>query len=924
MTNESAHYLSHQAFFNSVLLETDLGEVVTHHTGSKVLVHITDGKTLHLPLAYLSPAKRHRYSGECWLSDNAVNQGEPKRIDFVTAINLVMQHHFDDIDVAEKDRFLTRVSASNAYIKRAEEFRLNPQGVPARNAFIASEQSLTGGHSMHPAPKSCEPLTEEEQRQYLPEFGQHFAIQWFAVQRSHLTGDAVKGELTSTLTTFFNEQVPAQAQHELTALGDDWLPLPMHPLQARAWLASEDAQTLSDVVKPLNITSEGWTGTSSSRAIYHPSSQWMLKVSFPVKLTNSLRLMSAGEANRGIQFSKLLQTPAGIELQQRFPNTVFVEEPVWAAITNHQGESIALSLVCFRENCFKETADNEQNSSQPTLAQSSYLLASANQVSAENAQTQVGEWVSAFAKESQMPPLAAARSWVAQFMDTVIHPLCVARSDYGIVLLAHQQNVLLHIENNQPVGVIIRDCQGMGLTDTALVRFKEVFDKEQAEYFMTAQALNPYQNYYVVGNTLLNTLAAIAADMQIEEAELWQVCQSKLDKWRLARPQDISFYDYMLNSPQISWKRNFYCFAGNLNENTLPDPAQIYCQIDNPLHLEIETTRVYKTLPDKREIAIKDTLSSEDALSFTFSELGQDIASFHLTRISESNDEVSLTSSALVNDAMLCCAAIEHALYSMKAERISLHALNTNDLQSLEPLFLGVSQHASLSLKQFVESSPTWLRKPVEMQATPEVTASNGITHPVRPIKPSGVIFERYFYHLNRTLTLRVVDIERDLHCFNYWHNVPATAKVWELEGSLQSHREYLQKQAADAHQYCVIGEFDGVPFGYFEVYWTPEDRLGPHYQCENFDRGVHILVGNMAFRGSIYFDTWAKAIIQFCFQDDPRTNNVMGEPNAANHRVVAITERVGMEKQYEFDFPHKRAALLQCKRARFFQHFAI
>ncbi|MCY7295229.1 GNAT family N-acetyltransferase [Alteromonas sp. a30] len=921
MTNESTHYLSHQAFFNSLLLETDLGDVVTQSTGSKVLVQITNGKTLHLPLAYLSPAKRHRYTGECWLSDNAVNQGEPKRIDFVTAINLVMQHHFDDIDMAEKDRFLTRVSASDAYVKRAEAFRLNPKDVPNRNAFIESEQSLTGGHSMHPAPKSCEPLSEDEQRQYLPEFGQHFAIQWFAVQRSHLTGDAVKGDLASTLTHFFNEQVPAQAQQELTALGDDWLPLPMHPLQARAWLASEDAQALTDVVKPLSITSEGWTGTSSSRAIYHPHSEWMLKVSFPVKLTNSLRLMSAGEANRGIQFSKLLQTPAGIELKQRLPDTVFVEEPVWASITNHQGESIDLSLVCFRENCFKEAAESPSESNQKSLAQSSYLLASANQVSAANAQTQVGRWVSAFAKEAKMTPLAAAKSWVAQFMDKVIHPLCIARSDYGIVLLAHQQNVLLNIQKNQPVGVIIRDCQGMGLTDTALIRFKEVFDKEDAEYFMTAQALNPYQNYYVVGNTLLNTLSAIAADLQVEEAELWQLCQSKLDKWRLARPQDISFYDYMLDSPKISWKRNFYCFAGNLNENTLPDPAQIYCQIENPLHLEIETTRVYKTLPDKREIVIKDTFSSNDALSFTFSELGQKPVNFEA---SKTGNQVTLSSAEPINDAMLCCAAMEHALYSTKAEHISLHALSTSDLQSLETFYLGVTQHASLTLAQFVESSPTWLRKPVEMQATEEVTASNGITHPIRPSKPKGVIFERYFYHLNRTLTLRVLDIERDLHCFNYWHNVPETAKVWELEGALQSHREYLQKQADDAHQYCVIGEFDGVPFGYFEVYWAPEDRLGPHYQCENFDRGVHILVGNMAFRGSIYFDTWAKAIIQFCFQDDPRTNNVMGEPNAANHRVVAITERVGMEKQYEFDFPHKRAALLQCKRARFFQQFAI
>ena len=117
----------------------------------------------------------------------------------------------------------------------------------------------------------------------------------------------------------------------------------------------------------------------------------------------------------------------------------------------------------------------------------------------------------------------------------------------------------------------------------------------------------------------------------------------------------------------------------------------------------------------------------------------------------------------------------------------------------------------------------------------------------------------------------------------------------------------------------AVIGYFDGVPFGYFEVYWTPEDRLGPYYDCLPYDRGVHMLVGNQLFLGGKNFINWAAAVEHAVFVAEPRTENIMGEPRADNVHVARITKHIGMTKLKEFDFPHKRAALLCCNRATFF-----
>ena len=922
----NSQFLTHQAFFNSLLVETSiahLDESNASPTGYSVTIPLENGEQLQLPLHYVSPSQRHRYTGQIRLmTSNGISD-----ITLPAAIGKVLAHHFANIDAGRQDKFMQRISESMAYIQRAEDYRQAKQ--TTANAFIQSEQSLTGGHSMHPAPKSCEPLTIAEQQAYLPEFANEFAIAWFAVHKDSLCGDST---LADSLPTFLLDIWQNEFSGDPASLpSSEYLPMPMHPLQAKAWLASEQAAALGNKVQPLAHSSPGWTATSSSRAIYHPHSQWMLKLSLPVKLTNSLRLLTEAEANRGIQFSKLLQTPAGKELVQRLPETCFIEEPVWCGIQDDNGNSIALSVVCFRQNPFQQ---------KEVASEQFQLLASANQVSNPQQDTQTGRWVKTAAEHQNLTTQAAAKQWVAKFMDTVIRPICIARSDYGIVLLAHQQNIMVRTHNGSPTGVALRDCQGMGLTDVALKRFESVFAQEEAGYFMSAQALNPFQAYYVIGNTLLNTLAAIAADCQVSETELWQICRDKFDQYRHSHPQDSSFYDYILQSTTLRWKRNFLCFLADFNEATLADLSQIYCETTNPIHYEstqeTERERIYKQLPDGRELQFTTLEASDYRVSFAVKVIGSESNPIVFNGLLDNNkSNAALTyirSAALPSnlDSLIWFSAIEHVHFSLNATQVIAEQLNQTEVNSItahlpaQITALATPNTVTVARKALLEHAPLWLRKAQQLADMPRITAENGCTHPQRPAKPTGVLYERYFYHLQRTITIRVIDNERDLACFSEWHNVPETHDIWELAGTKSEHQAYLQAMHDANYKFSVIGEYDGVPFGYFELYWAAEDRLGPYYEHQDYDRGVHILVGNLNYRGGRYFEAWAKAVLQFIYQDDPRTNNVMGEPRADNHRVIAVTGKVGMEKQFEFDFPHKRAALLQCKRARYFEQFAI
>lgn len=190
---------------------------------------------------------------------------------------------------------------------------------------------------------------------------------------------------------------------------------------------------------------------------------------------------------------------------------------------------------------------------------------------------------------------------------------------------------------------------------------------------------------------------------------------------------------------------------------------------------------------------------------------------------------------------------------------------------------------------------------------------------PLRPPQPNGTLYRRWLPHLGTTLSFRSIDRRRDLALFHGWMNQPRVAYYWELARGEAELDRYLADQEADPHLFGVIGSFDDVPVGYFEFYWAKEDRLGPYYDAEDFDRGWHGLVGNAAHLGRPKTLAWFKAVTHYLFLDEPRTRRIMGEPRASHRKMLSYCADAAYATLKEFDFPHKRAALVCCERARFF-----
>lgn len=192
--------------------------------------------------------------------------------------------------------------------------------------------------------------------------------------------------------------------------------------------------------------------------------------------------------------------------------------------------------------------------------------------------------------------------------------------------------------------------------------------------------------------------------------------------------------------------------------------------------------------------------------------------------------------------------------------------------------------------------------------------------HPQRPAKPSGVVYARFIPWLAQSIQFRVATLEDHLSLLHRWMNDPRVDAFWNEAGTLEHHRRYLSTLIADPHMLPLIGSFDDVPFGYFELYWAKENRLAPFYDAADYDRGWHVVVGEDAFRGRGYISAWLPSLMHYMFLDDCRTQRIVGEPAAAHHQQLRNLERSGFALIKNFSFPHKRATLVMLLRERFFE----
>ena len=216
--------------------------------------------------------------------------------------------------------------------------------------------------------------------------------------------------------------------------------------------------------------------------------------------------------------------------------------------------------------------------------------------------------------------------------------------------------------------------------------------------------------------------------------------------------------------------------------------------------------------------------------------------------------------------------------------------------------------------------------------APPQYVFTNSIRHPLRPKPPAqGVtLYTRYIPSCGQYLSFRTASLSPkapvyrgptsggsgatpnflpphsgvsqatlpsmtnlnihpcDTDLLHDWMNQPRVASFWGCQGPIEVQEKFLTDALNDKHSFPVIGCWDGKPFGYFEIYWVKEDKLGRYVtgrESSHYDRGFHALVGEQEFRGAHRVKVWMSALVHHCWLADLRTQRVLCEPRVDNKK---------------------------------------
>ncbi|BES86908.1 aerobactin synthase IucA [Pectobacterium araliae] len=564
-----------QCFLNALLRETHDWRLISGRSPTEpACIHlpVSQSQAIRLTLRYFSPTQHHQYIFPAHLIDAYSDQ--ETSIAFSRVVELVLskpivKRNLSDGVVA---RFAERVKESHSHTWQAIGVRHDWADLRRRPLnFADAEQALLVGHAFHPAPKSHEPFNHAEARRYLPDFAPRFPLRWLAVDPAFIAGESLKNSVRERLLHFAAQSAPELLKHFTDTR---WL-VPMHPWQADYLLTQNWYQTLIErgAIDDLGEAGARWLPTSSSRSLYSESNSDMIKFSLSVRLTNSVRTLSVKEVKRGMRLAALAQTPRWQALQMRHPTMRVMQEDGWIGLRDDDGQIQEESLMALRVNLLFSTPQTQTN-----------VLVSLTQAAPDGGDSLLAAAVRRLSQRLELTVAQAARCWVQAYCDHVLLPLFCLEADEGLVLLAHQQNILVEMHEDLPVGLIYRDCQGSGFTEGAADWLAESGEQEAENRFSDTQLLRYFPYYLLVNSTLAVTAALGAAGFEREE-NLMALVRDALAQLR-AQVKQTRCLDYVLDNPNWNCKGNFFCYLHDHNENTIADPSVIYFDFSNPFYKE--------------------------------------------------------------------------------------------------------------------------------------------------------------------------------------------------------------------------------------------------------------------------------------------------------------------------------------------------
>ncbi len=597
--NDIAEYASFHAFINAYLREIDAGiwsgkgqfltlsDFPYELKGSEVLeLRLPESQQwIVMDVAYKSKVGRHHFHGLYVCTKYAEEHSSPwQSADIMYLLIALVRQIYQrqntlsvGTELAESIRInevelLGRLLGSYqtmAYFlsQRAGDATLNSLD------FINSEQSILYGHWLHPTPKSQQGITPWQQAVYSPELCGRFKLHYFSADKSLVKQGSSLAQSTSEI--LYSEV----SRYDSLALANDHVLVPVHPLQAPNLLLEEWVKDLVAEGRLSYLGEKGaeYTATSSVRTVVNETSEWMVKLSIPVKITNSLRTNKRRELEDGMVIESYLKHIGFLESQPQFK---VVDDPAYITINHPEDHQLDSGFeVVLRRNVFAQEK-GQGICSILTLVQDPIPKADGT-----NGSSLLNTIILDLAAKENRAFDQVALDWFDRYWHCAIESILSLYDGYGIALEAHQQNSLLDVSAGYPGCYYYRDNQGFYLSEHFESELAEVGGKlNLTNIFYDDEKIFTAISYYVFVNQLFAVIYRLGADGLVDEEILVERCrQHLLVMQKNMQGVGKNFINYILNSERLDYKTNLLARVNNIDELQEGMEHTVYSTIVNPL-----------------------------------------------------------------------------------------------------------------------------------------------------------------------------------------------------------------------------------------------------------------------------------------------------------------------------------------------------
>ncbi|WP_134703825.1 IucA/IucC family siderophore biosynthesis protein [Ammoniphilus sp. YIM 78166] len=538
------------------------------------------GIDFYLPLRYWSMTGRHVFGFPMFYSV----AGQPRflELDYMTLVCLVNKELsiIHNKKASHQDELLMRVILSCQSIEQFIRERITDaqQLYEWDLEFIEAEQSLLFGHLMHPTPKSRQGIADWDVPAYSPELKGKFPLYYFRAHRSIVCQGSASEQQTSDIIKQLVKQDPDIADDfkEAYSKDDAYALIPLHPWQAEYVKRKPKVQQLlqDGLLQDLGLQGRGFYPTSSVRTVYHPESDYMIKFSLNVKITNSIRVNKYQELERGVEIKKLMESEIGKQLNAAHPHFRIIGDPAFMTL-EIEGEKETGFEVILRENPFKR---GQESNATP--------IAALCQDSIEGHTSRLAQIIKQLAEKEGRSTEEVSRDWFKKYLELSLKPIMWLYFTYGIAIEAHQQNSIIQLRAGYPAEFYYRDNQGYYYCQSYHDQLKAILPgiSEKSNTVCSDAIADERLRYYFFFNHLFGLINALGTGGVADEKELLQELRKALETLEIPGAASSALVTSLLTQDQLPCKANLLTRFHDMDELVGSLETQsVYVHIDNPL-----------------------------------------------------------------------------------------------------------------------------------------------------------------------------------------------------------------------------------------------------------------------------------------------------------------------------------------------------